>query len=414
MHLLTKCRSLAVPACATAACFSIIIAGGALAGWLPAGWAGNWTAHVVRTQAHFIDRFFPFDAVWYQRIAADAYLWDPANPALKQDVAFFPLWPIVLRLVSFCVGSPEAARWCDIGLAAAFGFASICAFHRLALRLLPRPEAAAATWLFALYPGASFLLLSYPTGLMNLLCILSLLAAMDRRFWAAAACAGAVTASGPLGLGTAMAVWLWAAIAQMRSLRQGGTSPARLIVVLAALGVLTISGLLGFLLWQYVRFGDEFAFITAQGAWAVPLPWLARLPRAAFQLLILPDFAVGFAYLIHAAHAASLVGLQAELEKGLQNAALGLALLMLLASWRKLPRVVWLQGAFTLALFIWFHSTSRPGNSTLRLTYCVMTSFLGLAWVLRDRPRLRLAIIAASAAMLGCAAFLSAAGYHVV
>jgi hypothetical protein len=67
-----------------------------------------------------------------------------------------------------------------------------------------------------------------------------------------------------------------------------------------------------------------------------------------------------------------------------------------------------------MALFVWFHSTSRPGNSTLRLTYCVIGMFLGAAWLLRDRPRVAAATVGISALLLAGGAFLTEAGYHVV
>ena len=403
-----------VPLRATACCFSLCLLAGFLAGFVPPGWEGNWTAHIVRLQPHVVDRFFPFDAAWYQRIATVGYQWDPAQPGLKQDIAFFPLWPMLLRLVAWCAPTPEGARWLAVGLSAIFAFASVCALHRLAQIVLPERAAVTATWLYALYPAASFLLLSYPTGLMNLLCFLAILAALHGRSWSAALCAGLVTATGPLGLGTAMAVWLCAAAERVSALRAGGAATARAVVALLALGVLAISGLAGFLLWQVAAFGDAFAFIKAQGAWATPLPWIARFLRAIGQLLILPDFGLGFAYLAHALHARNLVALQAELEKGLHNAALGLALLMCLLCWRKVPRVVKYQGLCTLLLFIWFHSTSRPGNSTLRLTYCALTTFIGLALLLKGKPRLSKYAIILSAALLFSAAFLSASGYHVV
>jgi hypothetical protein len=204
-----------------------------------------------------------------------------------------------------------------------------------------------------------------------------------------------------------MAVWLCAVEDRL-------AAPRRLFAVLAemvALGCVAVSGLAGFVLWQWIAFGDAFAFIKAQGAWAAPLPWLARVPRAIEQLLILPDFGVGFAYMVHALHARTLVALQAGLEKGLHSAALGLVLLMCLLCWRRVPRVVIYQGAFTLALFIWFHSTSRPGNSTLRLTYCVLTTSLGLALFLKGRSR---SVLYVFGFMLFSAAFLTACGYHVV
>jgi hypothetical protein len=405
----------AVPARATATCFALILLAFWLAGFVPAGWDGTWAGHIVRLQPHAVDRFFPFDAAWYQRIATDGYSWDPSQPAVKQDIAFFPLWPVLLRLAAWCTPTPEAARWGAVAMSAAFAFASVCALHRLTQQTLPAGAAGTATWLYALSPAASFLLLSYPTGLMNLLCSLALLAVLRRRFWSAALCAGLVTASGPLGLGTGMAVWVCAARDRIPSLRSG--SPRRIagaVARLVALGVVAVSGLAGFLLWQLVVLGDAFAFIKAQGAWATPLPWLARIPRAIEQVLILPDFGIGFAYGVHALHARNLVALQAELEKGLHNAALGLVVLMCVLCSRALPRVVTYQGIFTLALFIWFHSTSRPGNSTLRLTYCVMTTCPGFALLLQDKPGLARCACGVSAAMLFSAALLTACGYHVV
>jgi len=284
-------RRLAVPLLATAACLVIILCAGELAVLVPPAWQGSWHEHVARAQSHFVDRFFPFDAAWYQRIATSGYLWDPTHPELKQDVAFFPLWPLVLRFVSLCVASPVVARWVAVFLAAVFALASICAFHCLARQLLPVHAARTATLLFALYPGASFLLLSYPTGLMNLLCILALLALMDENLLAAAAYSGVVTASGPLGLGTALTVCTCAAVRTAATVREarGGVQGWRALAAFFGLCALAVSGLAGFLLWQYVTLGDAFAFMKAQEAWAIPPSWLHRMPRAIAQLLILPD-----------------------------------------------------------------------------------------------------------------------------
>ncbi len=388
-----------LPLVAASVCFAIILTAQGAAGFVPAAWQGAWSTHVVARQAQFVDRFFAFDAVWYQRIADDLYRWDPAQPLVKQDVAFFPLWPLLLRLVA-------VSRWAAVALAACFAAASICAFYRLALRLLPARGAVLATWLFALYPGASFLLLSYPTGLMNLLCCVAILALMDGKYWRAAACGGLVTAVGPLGLGTALAVCMCAAGAAPRTWRGLGW--------LAGVGLLSVSGLLAFLVWQTVKFGDPLAFIKAQAAWAAPLPWARRIPRAIVQLLIVPEFFAAVRELGHAARAGSLMGLQASLEKSLQLAAEGLALISLAACSRLAARPVLLQGGFTMALFIWFHSTSRPGNSTLRLTYCAIGMFLGGAWLLRGRPRAAACALCVSALLLAGGAFLTAAGYHVV
>ncbi len=396
-------KSFAVPVRATAGSFAVVLLAFWLAEFVPARWDGNWTAHIVRLQPHVVDRFFPFDGAWYERIATEGYHWDPTQPSVKQDVAFFPLWPGLLRLVAWCMPWPEAARWSVVLVTGCIGFASVCAVHQLAREALSARAAAAATWLYALFPAANFLLLSYPTGLMNLLCALALLAVLRRRFWVAAVCAGLVTAGGPLGLGTAMAVWVSAVAERGRSR-----------VHVLALGVVSISGLFGFMLWQAAAFGDPFAFMKAQEAWAPTMHWLARVPRTLLQLTILPDFGMGFAFAVHAFHARSLVAFQIGWEKALNIAAEGWALLMVVVCVRCAPRPVVLQGVFTLVLFVWFQGSFWPGHATMRLTYCALTTFLGAAWLLSGKPRLMGYIFYVSAFMLFSAAFLVACGYHVV
>lgn len=377
---------------------------------MPPPWQGNWTAHVIARQAGPADRFFAFDAQWYQRIADEGYQWNPAHPDIKQDVAFFPLWPAVLRAVALAVPDREAARWGAVALAALFGAASMCAFHRLAGRLLPPADAAAATFLFALWPGASFLLLSYPTGLMNLLCVASLLAMLGARPLVAAGFAGLVAASGPLGLATGITVWLCEAA---RLHRARALATPRSLAWLAVLGLVASAGLWLFLAWQWVRFGTPFAFMAAQEAWALPLPWLRRIPRLLVQALILPDFVMAGRYFLRAVQGGTRIEVQAALEQAFNQAALGLALIATVATRRLGATVVTWQAVVALLMFMWFHSVSRPGNSTERLIYCVPALFLGLAWMLRARPRLRACAVAGFALLLAANAFLVCAGYHV-
>jgi hypothetical protein len=409
-------RWLVLPALAAAACFALILLAGQLAAYVPPAWLGNWPVHAVALQAHSVDRFFPFDAAWYQSIADGGYVWNPAQPQLKQNVAFFPLWPLLLRVLALALRDPLAERWAAVAMAAGFASASIIAFAALARRVLPASATGTAIMLFALYPGASFLLLSYPTGLMNLLTVLALLALLDKQFFAAAICAGLVTAIGPLGLGTALTVFTMAALDIIQDMRAAGRTWPRAgrLTWLAAIGALSVAGLASFLAWQFIALGNPLAFIRAQEAWAISRPWPQRIPRFIVQALILPEFIASIGAFLHAVRAHTLVSLQAALELSLNTAAQGFALIATLACVRLRCLPVLLQAAFTMALFIWFHSVSRPGNSTLRLTYCTIGMFMGAAWLLRHRPRLAAFAVVASACLLAGGAFLTNAGYHVV
>ncbi len=408
-----RLRDALCPLGAIAACFAITLAAGLLAGLVPAGWQGNWTDHVVRLQPHFVDRFWPFDAVWYRAIASGGYIWDPTQQATKQDIAFFPVWPLIERLTARCTTSTAQAQWSVVTIAAASAAASVYAFHRLAGRVLPMPAVNTATFLFALYPGAGFLLLAYPTGLMNLLCILAMLAMLDGRLLQAAFWCAVLTGTGPLGLGTALTVCF---CALRRWVRSGRRRPGAVSGLAAACAIcaLSVSGLVIFIGWQFFVFGDGFAFIKAQRAWAVPQPWPSRLRHSFMLLMILPDFAAGARDIVVAIRSPTLIAAQAALERVFNEIGLGALLIGVTASLAMRTRLIALQAGLTMLLFVWFHSATRPGIATFRLTYCSIGCFLGIAWLLRDRPVLSRIAIYASASLLAGGAFLSAAGYHFV
>ncbi len=404
-----------------AACLAslvVVLAAGEVALAVPHNWLGGTPAHLAQLRTHFTDRFFPFDALWYQHIAADGYAWKPSLPGVQQDVAFFPLWPAVLWLLGRLRLEGAHAAWLTVSVSAGCALGSVMAFHRLADRVLPPAAARTATLLLAVSPAANFLWQSYPTGLMNLLTVLVLLALVDGEVLRAAVFSGVVTASGPLGLGSALAVCACAALQAWRGLRPGmpGREAGAMLREagrLAALGVISVSGLLVFLAIQYVKFGDAFAFMKAQDAWATQLSWLARVPQFVLQSLVVPDLIQAGRALKHLDRAPTLMWLQLSVQKSLYLVLQAAAILMVAASARLRCRPVLLQGAFTMALFIWFHSTSRPGNSTPRLLYCDMAIFLGAGWLLRDRPALAWLAVGGSACLLAGAEFLTVAGYMV-
>jgi hypothetical protein len=396
-------------------CFLLTLAAQALAALAPATWFGHWPSQIVAEQARFLDRFFPFDAVWYSRIATDGYQWDPLHPALMQDVAFFPFWPMVLRIIGLCVAAPEAARLVSILVAAGFGLASIWAMHGLARRLLSAPAAGLATLFFAFYPAACFLLLSYPTGAMNLFVILALLALMRDRLWHAALWACLATSCGPLGLGTALTV-SWAALRPLWA-RQGTARPPELawgLLRAGAISFVAAGGLIGFMLWQAVRLGDPLAFIAAQRAWETPAALGPHVAQAALQLLILPEFVAALRALKHVAHPPGLVWLELAMEKSVNMAAQGAGMIAILASARLRSTPILLQGGFTMLLFIWFDASLRLGHATTRLTYCIPAIFLGSAWLLRNHRGAAYGVLGVSAALMAVEGFLIAAGHHVV
>lgn len=127
-----------------------------------------------------------WDAVWYIDIAEVGYPTD-----YPPRTAFFPLYPVLLRLGGWLVGSPLVAGLL-ISLACAFVGAML--FHRLTDLELGRPAAKAATWALLVFPGSMWFTAVYSEGLFLMLSVGCILAAR-RNAWAIAGTLGALASA---------------------------------------------------------------------------------------------------------------------------------------------------------------------------------------------------------------------------
>lgn len=126
-----------------------------------------------------------FDALWYLRIAAHGY----ANH--DGSAAFFPLYPLLVRAVSFALGNhPYAASLVVSNLAFLAGLAVLYAFTR---EEESEGVARRAVLYAAVFPTALFFVAPYSESLFLLLALVTLWAARRGR-WAAAGLAGALAA----------------------------------------------------------------------------------------------------------------------------------------------------------------------------------------------------------------------------
>jgi hypothetical protein len=127
-----------------------------------------------------------WDAVWFLDIANQGY---PTSYAPR--TAFFPLYPVLINVGGFVVGSPLIAGLA-ISTACAYGGAMFV--HRLTELELGRPAAGMAVWALLVFPGSLWLTAVYSEGLFLLLSAGCLYFARERR-WAAAAVLGALAAA---------------------------------------------------------------------------------------------------------------------------------------------------------------------------------------------------------------------------
>ena len=192
-----------------------------------------------------------WDAVWYLRIADSGYGESPAR------VAFFPLYPLLVRAIGELGGGSPAARLIAaylISLAAFLG--ALALLYRLTALELGRQVAGAALLLLAVFPAALYFGAPYSESLFLLASVGAFYAARTGSWaWAgAAAGAAAATRSAGILLLVPLAL-LWWGHGQERRARDLAW------LALAPLCLAAYSLHLGLVQ------GDPLAFLDVQDAW---------------------------------------------------------------------------------------------------------------------------------------------------
>lgn len=320
-----------------------------------------------------------WDGGWYGEIAQNGY-W--LHEGGQSPVAFFPLYPLAIRALTF-IGVNRWVAGVLISLASALG--ALALFLRWAKKRQPE----AAPWAFlllALYPFSEYLYGVVYSDALFLLCAVGAFTAVEEdRPWLAALLGALATACRPVA--PALVVGL-----VVRSLERQRIAGKRWRVrdfapVLAGVG---LAAYMGYLAW---RFGDPLAFAHVQGApgWDQEPGWRSWLKLSWFHT-IFPKSApeVAFRLIGHAVLTITALALVVPTWKRL---GAGYALYCLIAV--GLPAV-----------------SSKDFQGLGRYIIAAFPLFLTAAMLLAARPRLRLGVLAVSAGLLVfCAIALGAGGY---
>lgn len=221
-----------------------------------------------------------WDGEWYDKVATDGYPAvlprDPDGSVQQNPWAFYPLFPMLCRLVMAVTGLSFTAVGGIVALLLGFGAAVLLA--QLLREVIGRGAALLVLVLYAVFPASPALQLAYTESLAMLLLCGYLLALRRERWLVATALAVLIGLSRPiavpLALVTLVAVWLrW---------RRRHTDPVRgreAGSMLAALLGCAVAGLLWpALAWRGT--GEPGAYFSTMGAWSSGgrvrffLPWL--------------------------------------------------------------------------------------------------------------------------------------------
>ena len=217
------------------------------------------------------------DALWFLRIATTGYARSDGS------AAFFPLYPSLVRAVSWIVGGHPLLAATLVSNLAFLG--SLLVLYDLTVRELSEGVARRTIVYLAVFPTAFFFFAPYSESTFLLLTLIAFRQAKRDR-WASAALAGALAAlTRSIGVVLAPALIVMA-FEQHRS--RGGRLWPRI-----AGGAAVLLGPLAYLGWWGIAHSEALAPIHAQANWqreiASPVPTLWRAVRMAFGGLGVQD-----------------------------------------------------------------------------------------------------------------------------
>jgi Mannosyltransferase (PIG-V) len=191
-----------------------------------------------------------WDAVWYLRVAETGYGDSEAR------AAFFPLYPLLVRVLATPFGaSPAALLVAAYAIALGAFMGALTLLYRLVSLELGRPLADPTLLLLAVFPAALYFGAPYAESLFLLLSVGAFYAARTGRWAWAGACAAAAAATRNAGvlLMLPLALIWWSS--RERRPRDGAW------ILLAPLGVAAFALYLG------LAEGDALRFVHAHEAW---------------------------------------------------------------------------------------------------------------------------------------------------
>lgn len=351
---------------------------------------GHWVADPNST---FLSLWAKWDSQWYVQIARDGYWFQPLR---QSNVAFFPVYPLAMRLLAPLVGENLVLAGFLVSNVA-FLLALIFLYRLAELELADRESARRTVFYLALFPTAFFFSAVYTESLFMLLSVATMYYARCRH-WLAAALTG-MLASATRNLG----VVLWALVA-WEWLRQNGWSLQSTmqrrtwslllrnakahwseLVIIAAIPL----GLLLYMAFLKIHFDRPLAFIEVQAAWGRqnvgPGAVIAR------ELSALADF---------------------QLNRGSLNRLLNLSVALATLAivpfiWRRLG-----EGYAVYSLVLILVPLSSSVASVLRYVLPLFPAFILLGWWGRS-PTLDRALMASFAVGLGVLTAVFANWYFV-
>ncbi|MFE9394419.1 hypothetical protein [Streptomyces flavidovirens] len=221
-----------------------------------------------------------WDSRWYLEIADSGYDSALGTAHNTNNLAFFPLYPVLVKVVAGITPGSRAS----VGVLLAVACSLVAAWGVFAVgdRLYGRRVGTLLAVLWGCMPVAVVQWMGYTESLFTALTAWSLYAVLTGRWLWAGSLAALAGLTRPTGVAVAAAVSVAAAVALFRSWRNGGRPrPA----VLAA-GLIAPLGWSGYIAWVGVRLGRWDGYLAVQKLWLNEWDGGADTLREMRQLLL--------------------------------------------------------------------------------------------------------------------------------
>lgn len=222
------------------------------------------------TTEKFAEIFAAWDSGWYYSIATRGYYFDPDAPS---SIAFFPLYPTLMRVVAWPFGGGEKAVWlAGIAVSCVSFFLALLVVHRLTERIFGEREIARRTVLYlAVFPFSLFFTRVYAESVLLLTSALAISRAYDGRWWQAGVWGGLTALARPNGI----LIGLPLALLALRGVPSWTVLTSRV----TALALVPLA-LAGYCVYVYTLSGDFLGWMAAQEQWGYSIgnpPWAQLL-----------------------------------------------------------------------------------------------------------------------------------------
>ena len=163
------------------------------------GMAQDVAGHLSPDVHPFVNMWARWDAGWYLDVAKNGYRFLPGE---QSNVAFFPLYPYVVRLVHGAIRLPGDAGWLLVGIIVSNTalFVTLIYLYRLIRLDYDRRTAARAVLYLCVFPTTLFLSAVYSESLFLALVVTAFYYARAARWLATGVLAAAATLCRPAGL----------------------------------------------------------------------------------------------------------------------------------------------------------------------------------------------------------------------